>query len=188
LSDASSFSETIMPAAKPKRASFAGLSDLASDADDLSRSVAALRTAISGLGVTDMTDEKLRSAQHDLEAVMRSTREATEAILETAESLIGSTKSGADYRELVEARMIALIEACIFQDLTGQRLSRAAQTLKAMEERLHMFASAVSPGEGAALIGQEESQRRDWNARNLVGGPGGAVDQAAADGLMRAVG
>jgi chemotaxis protein CheZ len=175
-----------MAAAKPRKASLAGLSDFTRDAGEVPRSVAELRKAISGLGVTDMTDEKLKSAQHDLETVRRSTREATEAILETAESLISSTKSGADYRALVEARMVALIEACIFQDLTGQRLSRVAQTLTAMEERLNMFASAVSPGKGAALIGQEESQRREWNARNLVEGPGGAVDQDAADGLMRA--
>ena len=92
--------------------------------------------------------------------------------------------------------MFALMEACSFQDLTGQRLQRITHTLQAMEERLRNFAHVVKAGHGEAqsgnigpgtvFQGETERQRAVWNDANLVHGPGGAgtIPQETVDWLM----
>ncbi|MCU0885324.1 MAG: hypothetical protein MUC44_10340 [Beijerinckiaceae bacterium] len=165
-------------------------------AGTLGTRMAELRGAINRLGVPDIAETKLGSVQIDIDHVMQATRAAADTILETAEELLAAPQTGSDYRALVEDRMIALMEACSFQDLTGQRLKRASYTLQVVEERLSTFASAVKAGDGAASLGDAvpqqavqgriERQRAAWNQANMVHGPGGAgaVPQETVDWLL----
>jgi len=158
--------------------------------------MAELRTAISRLGVLDIAETKLGAVQVDINDVLASTRSAADTILEAAEDLLAATQTGNDYRMLVEQRMFALMEACSFQDLTGQRLQRVTHTLQAMEERLRIFAGAVKAGHGTTLSGEVgpdtvfqgevERQRAAWNDANMVHGPGvaGAIPQETVDWLF----
>jgi len=158
--------------------------------------MAELRTAISRLGVLDIAETKLGAVQVDINDVLASTRSAADTILEAAEDLLAATQTGNDYRMLVEQRMFALMEACSFQDLTGQRLQRVTHTLQAMEERLRIFAGAVKAGHGTTLAGEVgpdtvfqgevERQRAARNDANMVHGPGvaGAIPQETVDWLF----
>jgi chemotaxis protein CheZ len=158
--------------------------------------MAELRTAISRLGVLDIAETKLGAVHVDINDVLASTRSAANTILEAAEDLLAATQTGNDYRVLVEQRMFALMEACSFQDLTGQRLQRVTHTLQAMEERLRIFAGTVKVGHGTALSGEVgpdtvfqgevERQRAARNDANMVHGPGGAgaIPQETVDWLF----
>jgi|GEM_PF-1770428 chemotaxis protein CheZ len=158
--------------------------------------MAELRTAISRLGVLDIAETKLGAVHVDINDVLASTRSAANTILEAAEDLLAATQTGNDYRMLVEQRMFALMEACSFQDLTGQRLQRVTHTLQAMEERLRIFAGTVKVGHGTALSGEVgpdtvfqgevERQRAARNDANMVHGPGGAgaIPQETVDWLF----
>ena len=158
--------------------------------------MAELRTAISRLGVLDIAETKLGAVHVDINDVLASTRLAANTILEAAEDLLAATQTGNDYRMLVEQRMFALMEACSFQDLTGQRLQRVTHTLQAMEERLRIFAGTVKVGHGTALSGEVgpdtvfqgevERQRAARNDANMVHGPGGAgaIPQETVDWLF----
>jgi chemotaxis protein CheZ len=158
--------------------------------------MAELRTAISRLGVLDIAETKLGAVHVDINDVLASTRSAANTILEAAEDLLAATQTGNDYRMLVEQRMFALMEACSFQDLTGQRLQRVTHTLQAMEERLRVFAGTVKVGHGTALSGEVgpdtvfqgevERQRAARNDANMVHGPGGAgaIPQETVDWLF----
>jgi chemotaxis protein CheZ len=158
--------------------------------------MAELRTAISRLGVLDIAETKLGAVHVDINDVLASTRSAANTILEAAEDLLAATQTGNDYRMLVEQRMFALMEACSFQDLTGQRLQRVTHTLQAMEERLRIFAGTVKVGHGTALSGEVgpdtvfqgevERQRAARTDANMVHGPGGAgaIPQETVDWLF----
>lgn len=160
--------------------------DLAREVENVALYINELRAAINGLGVLDMTDSKINAVQADINEVILTTRSATDTVLETAESLISTKQTGAAYRELVEARMIELMEACSFQDLTGQRLTRVAETLNAMEQRLKLFADLVKPQGKHGVVGLEEKRRDEWKKTNLLNGPSdvGAMDQDMVDWLM----
>lgn len=159
---------------------------LAREVDIVALYIMDLRSAINGLGVLDITDRKLNAVQADINEVIVHTRSATETVLDTAEHLLGTSECGHAYRELVEDRMMRLMEACSFQDLTGQRLTRVSETLNAMEERLKMFATLVKPKCNTEVAGVEEKRRNEWRQTNIIKGPGGAdaMDQDMIDFLM----
>jgi chemotaxis protein CheZ len=164
-------------------------SELAREVDMIALYIHDLRAAINGLGVLDITDKKLSAVQADINVVIVQTRTATDTVLETAENLLASDVTGSAYHDLVNDQMIRLMEACTFQDITGQRLSRVAETLNAMEERLKRFAGIVKPRHADEVAGPDEARRQAWRQRNLVHGPGGAevVDQSMIDRLMDSV-
>jgi chemotaxis protein CheZ len=175
------------PAASPQAPGFDALQR---EVDAIARYITELRAAINGLGVLDMTDRKLSAAQLDINEVITVTRSATDEVLETAEVLMGTPKTGKDYRQLVEQRMVKLMETCTFQDLTGQRLTRVADTLHAIEERLKTFADTVQCRDGGPRSGARETAREARNRELLLNGPGseGALAQDSIDDLMRKAG
>jgi len=81
----------------------------------------------------------------ELEAVSADTAQATDRILKSAEEidqlaqmLIASLKAGHEQQlaQDIQDRVTAIFEACNFHDLTGQRLSKVAGTVKMVEEHL----------------------------------------------------
>jgi chemotaxis protein CheZ len=164
----------------------AGLEALAREIDAVASYLRGLRGAINGLRVPEITEGRLRAAAADLTEVVAATRSATDVILETAEALLSMPDDGPAYRAQVEERMIALMEACSFQDLTGQRLDRVAKTLTVIEERLGIFAASVKAANGEARSGEAELRQDTWRKLNLVHGPGGAdaLQQAVIDKML----
>ncbi len=160
---------------------------LAREVDAVAAYINELRSAINGLGILDMTNRKLSAAQIDLNEVIIVTRNATDAVLETAEALLATPLTNNEYRTLVEERMIGLMEACSFQDLTGQRLTRVSQTLGVIEERLKTFATSARAKPSEPQRGTEETKLDDWKARHLLHGPGSpdGLEQDSVDNLLR---
>ncbi|MFX5180191.1 hypothetical protein ABTC53_19940, partial [Acinetobacter baumannii] len=75
----------------------------------------------------------------ELGAVVGGTEEATQQILEAAEAIdqaasaLGKTMSPdqqAQLSEDIQDRVVGIFEACNFQDLTGQRISKVMTTMK----------------------------------------------------------
>ena len=163
---------------------------LAREVDAVALYINDLRSAINGLGILDMTNRKLSAAQIDLNEVITVTRNATDVVLETAETLLGTPLTNTEYRTLVEERMINLMEACSFQDLTGQRLTRVSQTLGVIEERLKTFATSARARPSEPQRGAEETKLDDWKARHLLHGPGSpdGLGQDSVDNLLRFTG
>lgn len=163
---------------------------LAREVDAVAAYINELRSAINGLGLLDMTNRKLSAAQADLDEVIVVTRNTTDVMLETAETLLATPLAGSEYRALVEERMIGLMEACSFQDLTGQRLKRVSQTLGVIEERLKTFATTARARPSEPHRGFEETKLDDWKARHLLHGPGSpdGLEQDGIDKLLRFAG
>lgn len=152
------------------------------------RYLSGMRHAINGLGLPGLVDANLRDAYTDLKDVISTGQQAAMTILDTAETILGATETGDAYRQMVEDKMISLMEACSFQDLTGQRLDRVSRSLMAIEERLMGFATMVKTGKSAAIISERERSHEEWKAKNIAYGPGGAdaIDQNDIDKLLSA--
>ncbi len=152
------------------------------------RYIAGMRHAINGLGLPGLVDANLRDAHTDLKDVISHGQSAANSILEVAETILGAAETGDAYRQMVEDKMIALMEACSFQDLTGQRLDRVSKSLMAIEERLMGFANVVKAGKGAVVVSERERKLEDWKEQNIAYGPGGAdaIDQNDIDKLLSA--
>ncbi len=81
----------------------------------------------------------------ELGAVVGGTEEATQQILEAAESIDNaaaalSKVSTPDQQKLlseeIQERVVSIFEACNFQDLTGQRINKVMTTMKFIENHI----------------------------------------------------
>lgn len=84
----------------------------------------------------------------ELGAIVGGTEEATQQILEAAEAIdqsasaLASTTSPDQQHRLseeIQDRVVAIFEACNFQDLTGQRISKVMNTMKFIEHHINVM-------------------------------------------------
>jgi len=128
------------------------------------------RDEISALRPNDITSERIPSAGQELEAMVGDTERATEAIMTQAEEVLCSEEADYDkYRADVEARMMTIIEACSFQDLAGQRVSKVVGSLRHVESRVSRFAEVMGVQEEAMKV--EESTEEKRAREQLLNGP-----------------
>jgi chemotaxis protein CheZ len=86
-------------------------------------------------------------ATDELDAVVGATAEATGVILDSAEHLervagtVGA-KAGEEIRNIATR----IYEACNFQDVTGQRITKVVRALKHIEEKIDALLSAFGDG------------------------------------------
>ena len=77
--------------------------------------------------------------------------------------------------------VLVIIEACSFQDLTGQRVSKVVNTLKQIEDRISRFAEVMGVDEDEVEVTPEEQRRRDLLLNGpAIGGPETAQDDIDA--------
>lgn len=103
----------------------------------LGQAVADTRSEIAALKVDDITMSYIPCATDELDAIVAHTAAATESILEVCETLdaLGGEMAGDAGGKLQNATM-KIYEACSFQDITGQRITKVVRTLKNIESAI----------------------------------------------------
>lgn len=91
-------------------------------------------------------DDRLQEASSQLEVIIPATEKATHEILEATEQVekilneIGElTRDDGDVQLLAEKagmHLVSVLEACNFQDITGQRINKVIKTMRFLEERI----------------------------------------------------
>lgn len=133
--------------------------------------LAALRMEESAAGLSSATDE--------LDAIVDATAAATNAILdcvETVEQVAAAIPPA--QAEALRLATTRIYEACKFQDITGQRVTKVVATLKTIEARI---AAIVAFGPLPAAPVQKPAAVQLLNGPQL---PGNGVDQASIDALF----
>ena len=116
--------------------------------EQLSHYIQAAKQEIAALQPHDIT-ERIPAATDELDAVVEHTAEATGTILDVAESLEKLAPSmPPETRNIVGAAVTRIYEACNFQDITGQRITKVVKTLKFIEQKID--ALLVAFGDGVA--------------------------------------
>ena len=121
------------------------------------------RDEISGLRANDIKDARLPGASVELDAVVRDTERATASIMAEAEKLMSLEPADLTaYMAEVDAAMMRIFEACVFQDLTGQRVTKFASALGVTDTEQQETAGEVRARElllnGPAMNGPTTSQ------------------------------
>lgn len=99
---------------------------------------------IATLHVSGCNGQELSRVSNELDAVVFGTEQATETILAAAEIIddragMLSAKLKGDDQGLandIQEQTVLVFEACNFQDLTGQRITKVINTLRFVEERI----------------------------------------------------
>jgi chemotaxis protein CheZ len=100
---------------------------------------------IATLHAKSFNGEEMAKVNGELGAVVGGTEQATQQILEAAEAIDNAASAlgkvtSADQQKIlsddIQERVVAIFEACNFQDLTGQRISKVMTTMKFIEQHI----------------------------------------------------
>lgn len=152
--------------------------------EELSHVIEAAKREIAAIQPHDIRDWHIPMATDELDAVVAATAEATGAILGAAEVIERSTEAApAEMKAILANEVTRIYEACNFQDITGQRITKVVNTLKAIEAKVAQISGAF----GTMPAGQSRGRRDAPVEAVLLNGPqlpAAAMDQADIDKLL----
>ncbi len=152
----------------------------------LSAYIESAKSEIAKLKPAELKTLKLPRAGKQLDAVVKATEEATQAIMDAAEEIMAADKSNPEaYAATVDQASMRIIEACAFQDITGQRITKVVETLTFIENRLENIHKTW--GEVAAGGADPPEEAEPDDERTRLTGPqldGEGIDQTAIDALL----
>ncbi len=154
--------------------------------DSLAEYIKSTKAEIAAVRTEDIRDKHLPVASDELDAIVRHTEEATGTILDAAEII--DTEAGGLESRVINEQVMLIFEACGFQDLTGQRISKIVSALKHIEEQIERITS-IFGGQLQHMAKQdcvEEIDDRTKDEKLLHGPelPKNANDQADIDALL----
>ncbi|HVC59105.1 MAG TPA: protein phosphatase CheZ [Acetobacteraceae bacterium] len=156
---------------------------LLTEVESLGRTIAAAKAEIAALRVDDINVSDIPFATDELDAIVAHTASATHAILETCETLdaVAEQLAGEPAAQLQDATT-RIYEACGFQDITGQRITKVVNTLKIIETKVgQLVATFGQPGNEAAAAQGASGDPVLLNGPQL---PTMAMDQSDIDKLL----
>ena len=159
------------------------------------RVIARAKAEIASIKHPMSDSNRMEVATSELDEIVRSTESATHQILEANETIekeihrIAGTHHHDEEVVLatdkIANQVISIFEACNFQDLTGQRITKVVRTLRFIEERIIAMIDiwGIEAFSNLPLTEDGEAARRD----NLMNGPqlgNVGITQADIDALF----
>lgn len=171
-----------------KRAAANG--DLRAGIATLARIMADARRDLAALQANDMRLRDLPGATDELSAVVAATESATNAILDAVEGIEKSAGTLApEAGDPIRESVTRIYEACNFQDITGQRITKVVNVLKEVDRTvlglMEAFGIVLDPAQAQAIASAPAKAK--GGEADLLNGPqmpGLAQDQASIDALF----
>jgi chemotaxis protein CheZ len=156
---------------------------LLTEVEELAQTVANARAEIAALRADDITGDHIPSATDELDAIVAHTAAATEIILECCETMdrLGPTLAGEAGQALQDVTT-KIYEACSFQDITGQRITKVVSTLKSIEHKVAHIIEVFR--RDAFTDGHKPVVEEEVSLLNGPQLPANAMDQSDIDALL----
>jgi hypothetical protein len=116
--------------------------NLRGDLVEMAEAIRRTKAEITAISPPGAAETRLASASQALDAVVRSTEQATSDILGAAEAVqeaawtLRERHVEGEVCEALDRHATAIYTACSFQDLTAQRIARIIYTLRYLEDRI----------------------------------------------------
>lgn len=192
LGQAASVSDTVVD---EFRREIKEANELKTQLTELSDAIEQTKREIVALRPLDESDDRILAVSNELDQVVATMEQATENIIESAEaiddqatSMRAQASGDAEMQQAEELSdlVVKIFEACNFQDLTGQRITKVVNTLKFIEERVNSMMEIWGGEEGFAAVVPQDKAEADDDAR-LLNGPqdeSTKIDQSQIDALF----
>ena len=132
--------------------------------------------------------QEMAKVNGELGAVVGGTEQATQQILEAAESIdqaasalskVSSPEQQKLLSEEIQERVISIFEACNFQDLTGQRITKVMATMRFIEQHINTMMEIwggvdAIKAHAPPIVDTREGDAKLLNGPKLDGDPGHA--------------
>jgi len=153
----------------------------------LSDYISNARKEIASLQPGDLESARIPRAGLELDAIVQQTEEATNTIMEAAEEIMALDPDDKDnYVATSQDAVMRIFEACSFQDITGQRISKVVETLAHIETRVMELRDLLGVTE-QDIEEAKEAAGPISEDRSLLSGPaleGEGINQSEVDALM----
>jgi chemotaxis protein CheZ len=160
---------------------------------ELTSGIATLRREIGLLQPDSILVQDIPSANDELDAIVAATETATGEILDSVEKIesIGASLGGEPAQAIADA-VTRIYEACNFQDITGQRITKVVRTFQSIEQKLTALLDRVGGGDRApasapAVAPPPSKSDAPLDEKALLNGPalpGGGTSQEEIDKLL----
>lgn len=155
----------------------------------LSDYISNARLEIAALSPKDLENARIPRAGLELDAIVQQTEEATNTIMTSAENILAALDGDmTESRETIEAAVMQIFEACSFQDITGQRISKVVSTLSHIEQRVKDLRDLMGVTDEHIEAAQAEGiNPTAHSSDDLARGPslaGEGIDQSEVDSLL----
>lgn len=139
--------------------------------ESLASYIHAAKEEIAALRPGEIKNEFIASATDELDAIVGATEAATNEIMDAAESL-GSLSPMLDQEvaNRLDEITTRIFEACTFQDITGQRITKVVKTLKYIEARINAMIEIWGPENIADVSPKIFEEHKDDDSK-LLNGP-----------------
>ncbi|MBY0430313.1 MAG: protein phosphatase CheZ, partial [Rhodospirillales bacterium] len=138
----------------------------------LANYIHAAKAEIASLRPDQIHNEFIASATDELDAIVGATEAATNEILDAVESMEAVINElPPDQAQLLTDATTRIYEACNFQDITGQRITKVVRTLKHIEDKIDALVKAFGPELGGAGGTGGEDSPADLTDEDLLNGP-----------------
>ena len=118
-----------------------------------------------------MTAEHLPTANDELDAVVQATEQATNEIFEAVEAIEGlAERMDDEVSNQVGEAVTKIYEACGFQDITGQRITKVVNALRMIEDKVHVLMEAFG-AEIRKLPREKPAPKEASDTAGLMNGP-----------------
>ncbi|MCG8492101.1 MAG: protein phosphatase CheZ [Sneathiellales bacterium] len=157
------------------------IAHLHQDCQDLVDFIVSARSEISQIRPNDLKADKLPRAGKELDAIVMATESATDTIMSATERIMSAGVTDAD---VVNDACMEIFEACSFQDITGQRISKVVSTLEYIENYLDKLTTAWGHKKDAPETVKVD---KDDEEAGLLNGPalaGEGIDQNFVDSMF----
>lgn len=152
-----------------------------------------IRKELAALNAPDSGDH-FGSMSEQLDAIVHATESATNSIMESVEgvdNLMNDARAATEDPALqgifdqVTDKVNTVFEACSFQDITGQRVTKVVNSLKFVEERINSIIFTWGKDELAQVV-VEIKEQKDPDKQLLNGPqlPGQGVSQDEVDKML----
>ncbi|HEX2582437.1 MAG TPA: protein phosphatase CheZ [Dongiaceae bacterium] len=162
--------------------------------ETLYKFILAARQEIANLRPDEITAHHLPTATDELDAIVGATEQATNDILNAMEAVESVAQElPQETAQRITDAVTKVYEACNFQDITGQRITKVVKALKHIEAKVENLISALSPqhaGQGVMVAPEPEIPTADQTQSSeqaLLNGPqlpDDAHNQAHIDALF----
>jgi len=160
-----------------------------SELEELARYIQQAKQEIASIQPKDISTDFIPSATDELDAVVGATEDATNKIMDVCDEMTAIAGSCApEINDRLIACTTKIFEACNFQDITGQRITKVVATLKHIDSRIEAIVKAmgeeVHRGEGSGAPKHLHAADPEKGLLNGPQLPKNAINQDEIDKLL----
>jgi chemotaxis protein CheZ len=158
--------------------------------EELARYIRDAKLEIASIKPKDISTDFIPSATDELDAVVGATEDATNKIMDVCDEMSAIAETiPPEAKEKLIGCTTKIFEACNFQDITGQRITKVVETLKHIDTKIEAIVKAMGE-EIHRAVGDEHATKHVHAAdpdKGLLNGPqlpNTAVSQDEIDKLL----